>query len=63
MKLNLTALAKARGVYQGRKPSVDGQMIKALRDQQQLGATEIARQLGISRASVYRALAKPHAET
>jgi DNA invertase Pin-like site-specific DNA recombinase len=57
------AAAKARGVYQGRKPSVDSQAIKALRDQQQLGATEIARQLGVSRASVYRALAKPLAET
>jgi DNA invertase Pin-like site-specific DNA recombinase len=57
------AAAKARGVYQGRKPSVDSQAIKVLRDQQKLGATEIARQLGVSRASVYRALAKPHAET
>ncbi|MBF6649767.1 recombinase family protein [Methylobacter sp. BlB1] len=57
------AAAKVRGVYQGRKPSVDSGAIKALRDQQKLGATEIARQLGISRASVYRALAKPHAET
>jgi DNA invertase Pin-like site-specific DNA recombinase len=57
------AAAKARGVYQGRKPSVDTIQIRRLREEQKLGATEIARRLGIGRASVYRALAKPNGET
>jgi DNA invertase Pin-like site-specific DNA recombinase len=57
------AAAKARGVYQGRKPSVDTTEIRRLREEQKLGATEIARRLGIGRASVYRALAKPNGET
>lgn len=55
--------AKARGVYRGRKPSVDLPAIRRLREEQKLGATEIARRLGIGRASVYRALAKSHGET
>jgi DNA invertase Pin-like site-specific DNA recombinase len=55
--------AKARGVYRGRKPSVDLHAIRRLREEQKLGATEIARRLGIGRASVYRALAKSHSET
>ena len=50
------AQAKTRGVYRGRKPSVDMAEIRRLRDQDGLGATAIARQLGIGRASVYRAL-------
>lgn len=49
------AKAKAKGVYKGRKPSVDAERVKALRADG-LGASEIARQLGIGRASVYRAL-------
>jgi DNA invertase Pin-like site-specific DNA recombinase len=57
------AAAKARGVYRGRKPSVDRPAIRRLREEQQLGATEIARRLGIGRASVYRALAKAHGAT
>lgn len=55
--------AKARGVYRGRKPSVDFHAIRRLREEQKLGATEIARRLGIGRASVYRALAKSNGET
>lgn len=51
------AAAKARGVYRGRKPSVDTAEIKRLRYEEKLGATEIARRLGIGRATVYRALA------
>lgn len=47
--------AKAAGVYKGRKPSVDINAVRSLRDQG-LGGTEIAKQLGIGRASVYRAL-------
>ena len=55
--------AKARGVYRGRKPSVDLHAIRRLREEQKLGATEIARRLGIGRASVYRVLAKSNGET
>lgn len=47
--------AKAAGVYKGRKPSVDSRAVQELRAKG-IGATEIARQLGIGRASVYRAL-------
>lgn len=47
--------AKAAGVYKGRKPTVDAAQVRNLRDQG-LGGTEIARQLGIGRASVYRVL-------
>src|SRR6478736_2770952 len=50
------AQAKARGVYRGRKPSIDMAEIKRLRQQDGLGPTAIARRLGIGRASVYRAL-------
>lgn len=49
------AKAKAAGVYKGRKPTVDVNAVKKLRDQG-LGGTEIAERLGIGRASVYRAL-------
>jgi DNA invertase Pin-like site-specific DNA recombinase len=49
------AKAKAAGVYKGRKPSVDAALVRSLRDQG-LGGSEIARKLGIGRASVYRAL-------
>ena len=48
--------AKAKGVYKGRPRKLDGDHIAALY-KEGLGASEIARQLGISRASVYRALA------
>lgn len=47
--------AKAEGVYKGRRPSIDVSAIQALRRQGK-GPTEIARQLHISRASVYRVL-------
>jgi DNA invertase Pin-like site-specific DNA recombinase len=48
--------AKARGVYKGRKPKIDVREVRRLRDEEQLGATTIARRLGIGRASVYRVL-------
>lgn len=51
------AAAKSRGVYRGRKPSVDTAEIQRLRLEDKLGATEIARRLGVGRATVYRALA------
>ena len=49
------AKAKARGVYRGRKPTVDAARIRALRASG-LGPTAIAREMGISRITVYRAL-------
>ncbi|PRB87681.1 hypothetical protein CQ006_27435 [Pseudomonas cedrina] len=50
--------AKARGVYRGRKPSIDPLEVQRLRAEEKLGATEIARRLGVGRASVYRVLAQ-----
>ena len=47
--------AKEKGVYKGRKPSVDVQKVRELRESG-LGASKIAKELGIGRASVYRAL-------
>jgi len=47
--------AKARGVYKGRKPSIDRQAVAAL-NAEGLGATEIAKKLKVGRASVYRVL-------
>jgi hypothetical protein len=49
--------AKARGAYGGRKRSIDDKGIRRLHSPG-LGPTEIARQLGIGRASDYRALAR-----
>jgi len=49
------AAAKARGVYKGRLPSIDAGAVRKLAGQG-IGGTEIARQLNISRASVYRLL-------
>jgi DNA invertase Pin-like site-specific DNA recombinase len=50
------ARAKAAGVYKGRVPSVDVERVRALRAEG-FGPSAIAQQLGIGRASVYRALA------
>ena len=50
------ALAKTRGVYKGRKPSVDIAEVRRLRHEEKLGPAAIARRLGIGRTSVYRAL-------
>lgn len=47
--------AKERGVYKGRKPSIDVAKVRSLKEQG-MGATAIANQLGIGRASVYRVL-------
>jgi DNA invertase Pin-like site-specific DNA recombinase len=53
------AQAKARGVYKGRKPTVDATRVVELAAKG-LGATAIAEALQIGRASVYRVLgAKP----
>lgn len=56
-QLDGIAAAKARGVYRGRKRSVDRLEVQRLRDVERLGATAIARRLGVGRASVYRAFA------
>ncbi len=52
------AKAKAAGKYKGRKPTAlaKAPKVKALRAEG-VGGTEIARRLGIGRASVYRILA------
>jgi DNA invertase Pin-like site-specific DNA recombinase len=49
------AAAKHRGVYKGRKATISANEVRRLRAEG-LGATEIAEQLGIGRASVYRVL-------
>lgn len=48
--------AKAAGKYRGRPPTIEPQRVKALRETG-MGAAQIARELNIGRASVYRALA------
>ena len=50
------ARAKERGVYAGRKASIDVDKVKSLHASG-VGASERARQLGIGRASVYRLIA------
>ena len=50
--------AKAHGVYKGRKPSIDPDEVRRLRQVEKLGAAAIARKLRIGRASVYRVLGR-----
>lgn len=47
--------AKLRNAYKGRPAAISPDAVRQLRDEG-LGATEIAKKLGIGRASVYRAL-------
>jgi DNA invertase Pin-like site-specific DNA recombinase len=54
------ARAKRAGVYNGRKPSIDHDRVLQLH-RSGAGATEIAAQLGIGRASVYRIVKAPDA--
>jgi DNA invertase Pin-like site-specific DNA recombinase len=49
------AKAKAAGVYKGRKASIDPEEVRKLKADG-LGASEIAKRLGIGRASVYRVM-------
>ena len=49
------AKAKAEGRYRGRKPTIDPARVKELHSTG-LGPAAIAREMGIARASVYRAL-------
>ncbi|KGT73020.1 integrase [Bradyrhizobium japonicum] len=51
------ASAKARGVYKGRKASIDAEKIKKMKADG-VGPSTIAKTLKIGRASVYRALAE-----
>ena len=50
--------AKAAGVYKGRPVTIQGEKVHALKTEG-MGAAEIARHLGIGRASVYRHLKAP----
>lgn len=50
--------AKGRGVYKGRKRAIDASEVRRLKSAEGLGATEIAKRLGVGRASVYRLLAE-----
>ena len=50
--------ARARGAYKGRRPSIDAAEVVRLRHEERLGASAIARRLGIGRASVYRLLGR-----
>jgi DNA invertase Pin-like site-specific DNA recombinase len=47
--------AKAAGKYQGRKRSIDRDKVREMKEEG-LGASAIAKELGISRVSVYRVL-------
>lgn len=49
--------AKAKGLYKGRKPSIDSARVLGLK-QSGMGASKIAREMKIGRASVYRILAE-----
>jgi DNA invertase Pin-like site-specific DNA recombinase len=48
--------AKRRGVYKGRPPSIDVEQVRSMRAAG-IGASTIAKEMGIGRASVYRLLA------
>ena len=49
------AKAKEKGVYKGRKSTIDADMIRELKESG-LGASAIAKQMSIHRDSVYRVL-------
>jgi DNA invertase Pin-like site-specific DNA recombinase len=49
------AKAKAKGIYKGRKATIDTSSILNMK-RDGIGASQIARELNISRVSVYRAL-------
>jgi len=49
------AKAKQAGVYKGRRASIDVARVSELRNEG-VGPSEIARRMGIGRASVYRVL-------
>jgi DNA invertase Pin-like site-specific DNA recombinase len=49
------AKAKQRGIYSGRKKTIDADKVRELKESG-IGASAIARELGIDRTSVYRVL-------
>ncbi len=49
------AKAKAEGKYRGKQPTIDAEKVKGMKESG-MGATAIAKELGIGRASVYRLL-------
>lgn len=51
--------AKEKGVYKGRRRSIDIERVRQMREEGQ-GATAIARHLDIDRTSVYRVLKESH---
>jgi DNA invertase Pin-like site-specific DNA recombinase len=52
------ALAKAKGIYKGRKPALNAERIAQLREQAATGAnrTKLAKEFGISRETLYQYL-------
>jgi DNA invertase Pin-like site-specific DNA recombinase len=63
-QLEGVAKAKAEGIYKGRRPTIDPERVKALAAEG-LGASAIAKELKVARASVYRLLngARPSVPT
>jgi len=55
VKIIRIAKAKAKGVYKGRKPTIDRDKVKGLKDEG-LSTYKIADTMGISRMSVHRIL-------
>jgi DNA invertase Pin-like site-specific DNA recombinase len=51
------AKAKERGVYRGRKATIDVEKVRELKESS-MSPTKIAKELGIGRASVYRVLVR-----
>jgi DNA invertase Pin-like site-specific DNA recombinase len=47
---------KHERTYKGRPPTIQPDEVRRLKDEEKLGASEIATRLGIGRASVYRVL-------
>lgn len=50
------AVAKAKGVYKGRKPTLDDEQVQQLRDRRAAGEspTALAKEYGVSRQTIYR---------
>ena len=55
-------VAKERGVYKGRKPTIDRAEVRRLVGED-VGVSDVARQLGITRTSVYRIMGELKRDT